>query len=71
MSTPEVITREELAPKPDGMKIGGLMRCCLGTLGDHYPDGPAAKAAEGDVLPCKYCSSSMIFRGGFWEWNHD
>jgi hypothetical protein len=57
--------------KPDGVKIGGLMRCCLKTLDGHYPDGPAAKATEGEVLPCKHCSSSMIFKGGFWEWNHD
>jgi len=21
------------------------------------------------VLPCRYCSSSMIFKDGAWEWN--
>ena len=57
--------------KPDGVKIGGLKRCCLGTLDDHYPDGPAAKATEGEVLPCKHCSSQMIFCEGFWRWDRD
>jgi hypothetical protein len=60
----------ESPAKPDGVKIGGLMRCCLETLEGHYPDGPAAKAAEGEVLPCKYCRSSMIFSEGYWQWNH-
>lgn len=53
----------------DGVRIGGLMRCCLETLGDHYPDGPELKAAEGEVLHCKYCRESMIFRYGYWYWN--
>lgn len=58
-------------PVPDKVHAGGLMRCCLQTLEEYYPDGPAVKAAEGEVLPCKYCDSSVIFRAGYWEWNHD
>lgn len=54
----------------DGVKIGGLMRCCLQTLDEHYPNGPEAKAAEGEILSCKWCSSSMIFHDGYWRWNH-
>ncbi len=61
----------EAPAKPlDGVRIGGLMRCCLGTLNGYYPDGPAAKATEGEVLPCRHCSSSMIFSEGYWRWNH-
>ena len=55
----------------DGVKQGGLMRCCLATLEELYPNGPAQVATEGQVLPCAYCSSSMIFRAGYWEWNHE
>jgi hypothetical protein len=55
----------------DKVKIGGLMRCCLETLQEYYPNGPEARAAEGDLLRCKYCSSSMIFRSGSWEWNRE
>jgi hypothetical protein len=48
------------------------MRCCLLTIGDLYPDGPARVAVEGQELQCKYAESPdhrMIFRGGAWEWN--
>jgi hypothetical protein len=47
------------------IRIGGLMRCCVGTWQEY--DGPED---EGTVLPCLYCSSSMIVREGAWEWNH-
>jgi len=52
----------------DKVNAGGLMRCCLETLDEHYPNGPACIAAEGEVLPCKYCSSSMVFHLGWWNW---
>jgi hypothetical protein len=59
-------------PKPDGLRIGGLMRCCTETVNDLYPDGPAAQAEEGQVLQCKYNPDNpghrMLFREGAWEW---
>jgi hypothetical protein len=54
----------------DRVKPGGLMRCCTKTLDGFYPGGPARKAREGEVLPCRWCANSMIFSGGFWQWNH-
>jgi hypothetical protein len=54
----------------DKVKKGGLMRCCLRTLAEYYRDGPASKAAEGQVMPCAFCSGIMVFRGGYWEWDH-
>jgi hypothetical protein len=58
----------------DTVKTGGLMRCCLETITDLYPDGPAAIGTEGQVLQCKYAPGNplhrMIFRGGSWEWDH-
>jgi hypothetical protein len=60
-----------MSEQMDGVKQGGLMRCCLATLEELYPNGPAQIATEGQVLPCAYCSSSMIFRAGYWEWNHE
>jgi len=54
-------------------RVGGLMRCCTLTLAMAYDPGEPAvdevQAVEGAVLPCRYCSSSMIFREGAWEWN--
>jgi hypothetical protein len=56
---------------PDKVRAGGLMRCCLLTLADYYSGAPELHAVEGQVLPCVYCTSSMIFSGGYWSWNHD
>jgi len=53
------------------MKIGGLMRCCIATIGELYPDGPAKIATEGQRVQCKYAGDDehgwMIFREGFWQ----
>ena len=58
----------------DKIRQGGLMRCCLETVGDLYPDGPARIAAEGQKLQCGYAQDNplhrMIFRDGAWEWDH-
>ncbi len=48
------------------LRIGGVMRCCLETL-----ETTAVEEKEGDILPCKYCKSSLRVRDGAWEWNHD
>ena len=49
------------------LRIGGVMRCCSETL-LIIPDNELVEK-EGTILPCKYCSSSLIFRDGAWEWN--
>lgn len=49
------------------IRPGGLMRCCTGTYVETTDP-----TKVGDVLPCKYCSSSMVVaRDGVWEWNQD
>lgn len=51
-------------------RSGGLMRCCLQTLVMTYADNTAEyQAGEGDKLPCRFCSSSMVFKDGAWEWD--
>ena len=59
----------------DGVKTGGLMRCCLETLDKLYPDGPARIATEGQRLQCEYAGDVsrgwMIFEAGSWRWDHD
>ncbi len=59
----------------DGVRIGGLMRCCTDTLWGHYPAGPARIAVEGQKLQCKHAPGNpdhvMRFRDGAWEWDHD
>jgi hypothetical protein len=64
-----------IPPVVDRLRPGGLMRCCTETVGDLYPDGPAALAAEGQTLQCKYNPDEpehrMIFRDGAWEWDHE
>ncbi len=49
--------------------VGGLMRCCTATLSEvraAATDTPK----DGDVIDCKWCSSSMIWRDG-WRWNNE
>ena len=48
------------------LKIGGVMRCSIETLGTTL-----VREIEGEVLPCKYCSGSQIFRGSCCEWNRE
>jgi hypothetical protein len=46
------------------LRIGGVMRCCIETL-----NTTPVTENEGDILPCKWCSSSLRVRDGAWEWN--
>lgn len=50
------------------VRQGGLMRCCLLTLASE-PSSVTVAAKEGMVLPCAFCSSTMVFTQGAWEWN--
>lgn len=53
------------------VKQGGLMRCCLASLDDHVVERDEDQHfKEGEILPCKWCKSSMIFTDGAWQWNH-
>lgn len=58
----------------DMVHQGGLMRCCLETISDMYPDGPARKAGQGQKLSCKYAQDDpdhqMVFTDGGWRWDH-
>lgn len=55
------------------VRQGGLMRCCLLTLGRRHSatdlEGDLLHGEEGEILPCNYCNSSMVFTQGAWEWN--
>lgn len=50
---------------------GGLMRCCLVTLAKKHEAylGGDVDYTEGETLPCQWCSSSMTFVEGAWEWD--
>lgn len=52
---------------------GGLMRCCTLTLAMAYDLADRLEArpkeVEGEKLPCRSCSSTMIFNEGAWEWD--
>lgn len=68
-------TPPDLTLDPDfRYRPGGLMRCCLVTLGKAYEPQLGTQpltieTREGDKLPCAYCSSVMIFTEGAWEWD--
>jgi hypothetical protein len=47
------------------ISIGGLMRCCIGTLDESDLD---REVHSGDVVHCKWCKSSMILEEGLWRW---
>lgn len=49
------------------LRIGGVMRCCIKTL----DESEHLREVEGEILKCKWCSSSLRFRAGAWEWNRD
>lgn len=54
------------------VRQGGLMRCCLLTLAEYMAPIQAEivqQPQEGNLLPCRYCNSSMIFTEDAWEWN--
>ena len=56
----------------DMVRIGGLMRCCTGTLQDHYTSNPDYQAKEGDTMKCNWCTSGwMRFHAGAWEWDQE
>ena len=59
----------------DKVNDGGVMRCCLESLGDLYPLGPAALAAEGQIHQCKHAPDDpdhrLIFRDGTWYWHRE
>lgn len=52
-------------------KPGGLMRCCTLTLAMAYDlaDRLEARPREikGEKLPCRHCSTTMVFVEGAWE----
>jgi hypothetical protein len=48
------------------LRIGGVMRCCVETLNTT----PVVEN-EGDVLPCRYCSSRLRVRDEAWEWDDE
>lgn len=56
----------EAHPRKLPLRIGGVMRCCVETLNTT----PVIES-EGDVLPCRYCSSRLRVRDGAWEWDDE
>lgn len=73
MTTPHVHTGAPGDPQLYQVRQGGLTRCCLLTLGRRHGatdlEGDLLHGEEGEILPCDYCNSSMIFTEGAWEWN--
>ncbi len=52
--------------------IGGLMRCCTGTLNNLALVEAAATYERGQVIPCEHCTATMIVGPDDWiiRWNH-
>lgn len=50
---------------------GGLVRCCTLTLAMAYDLADRLEArpneTEGAKLPCRHCSTTMVFHDGAWE----
>lgn len=68
------MTESNSLASSDQVRIGGLLRCCVETINDLYPDGPAQIGVEGQTLQCKYHQDEVPpirFRDGAWERNHD
>lgn len=60
--------------KETRIAIGGLLRCCTGTLEDHIRDHADESAATGSLVYCKYekndPTSMILGEDGIWRWNH-
>jgi len=53
------------------MRIGGLFRCGLSTLGEMYEEGNLPTDL-GSIVKCKHCPEQMILaEDGTWEWLPD
>lgn len=57
---------------PVPYRPGGLMRCCTLTLALAYDPAQRAKGGganetQGAKLPCRSCSTTMIFHLGYWQ----
>lgn len=53
-------------------RIGGLMRCCLGSLDEEMLKRMEAKKGpptEGDTFTTTCCETPLIHRNGAWEWS--
>ena len=55
-------TSKHLRIKP--LLIGGVLRCCSSTL-----ESTPVEEKEGEILSCKYCEKSLIFKNGNWQSN--
>lgn len=51
----------------DQVRISGLLPCCLRTISDLYDASPGHRAADGDMLCCRWCSAPVAFREGCWQ----
>lgn len=59
-----------MATKVYKRRIGGMLRCTALSLDDYQVEKPQEQNdKEGDIVQCKWCSQSVIFRDGAWEWN--
>lgn len=47
--------------------VGGLMRCCLQSIGDARDDA-TDEPQEGDIIECKHCCGEIEYRGDGWHW---
>ncbi len=43
-------------------EIGGVMRCCIATLGEAD-----VKETAGEIVKCKYCKDGFKFDGNVWR----
>lgn len=50
-------------------RVGGLMRCCTKTLALAAESNLKQIEQDPDAgfLPCRFCSTTMVFREGAWE----
>lgn len=55
------------------LDIGGLMRCCTGTIGEYVHAHEDEEAPDKLVLDCKYepeGNAQITLEHGVWRWNH-
>jgi len=62
---------DKLTMQQTKVNYGGLMRCCLSSLGLYVKSVPEQEAYEEDTIECTYCGNPMILEDGVWRWNKE
>lgn len=66
--------KEQLTYNDTLVRKGGLMRCCLQSLGEWVEHNKDQPIEDGKILDCRFekpLNKKMVLEGRTWRWNDD